>query len=327
MKKILILFFTGVTSLFVYSQNNGNGQTHWKVSGNQADLDKFIGTTNSMPLIFKVNNLEQLRLTELGNLGLGVTNPANKLEVNGNVKFYNSLMLPNIQELPTNSTPQYFLVLDQNGNILKRAFNLPEIPIDNGPVSICDLAMPDGSTILSNPYWKSGPNKLYPVCPDVFVGISTTAPRVHLDVNGTTYSSKLALGNVDPSAITNYFHLKAPLTDNDGSSNLFLVENSSRKLMQLNNQGLLQVREVKVDLTNWPDYVFEKNYSLMPLQNVQSYIQSEGHLPNVPSAQQVSENGVSLGEMNKILLQKIEELTLYIINQETRIQELEKTTK
>jgi hypothetical protein len=65
--------------------------------------------------------------------------------------------------------------------------------------------------------------------------------------------------------------------------------------------------------STWPDYVFAKNYNLTPLDSVANYIEQHSHLPNVPSAQDVEQNGINLGQMDAVLLQKIEELTLYNI--------------
>ena len=73
----------------------------------------------------------------------------------------------------------------------------------------------------------------------------------------------------------------------------------------------------------WADFVFDDTYKLSPLSEVESFIKTNKHLPDIPSASSVQENGVSLVDMNKRLLQKIEELTLYIIEQEKRIQKLE----
>ena len=80
----------------------------------------------------------------------------------------------------------------------------------------------------------------------------------------------------------------------------------------------------KVTLTGWPDYVFDKSYNLMPLFETEQYIQANGHLPNVPSAAEVEADGMSVGEMNKVLLQKVEELTLYVIELQKQIDELKK---
>ena len=70
---------------------------------------------------------------------------------------------------------------------------------------------------------------------------------------------------------------------------------------------------MKVEATKWPDFVFDKNYQLPTLQEVEEHINKYKHLPDIPSETEVKENGVSLGEMQAKLLQKIEELTLYTI--------------
>ncbi|ELR68658.1 hypothetical protein C900_00169 [Fulvivirga imtechensis AK7] len=82
--------------------------------------------------------------------------------------------------------------------------------------------------------------------------------------------------------------------------------------------------EVVVKLqSSWPDYVFEENYNLTPLQDLEIYLKENKHLPGIPDAKTVEEEGVKLGEMNAKLLEKVEELTLYIIELEKRIKSLE----
>jgi hypothetical protein len=77
--------------------------------------------------------------------------------------------------------------------------------------------------------------------------------------------------------------------------------------------GKAIMEEVKVEASPWPDYVFSSDYSLMSLQELQDFINTNGHLPEVPDAETVEEEGIALGEMNALLLKKIEELTLYLI--------------
>lgn len=85
--------------------------------------------------------------------------------------------------------------------------------------------------------------------------------------------------------------------------------------------GKIVVEEIKVELsTAWPDYVFSPTYELMPIQELKSYIRERKHLPNVPSAQEIKDNGgMELGDMNKKLMEKVEELTLYLIDEHDRI--------
>ena len=86
-------------------------------------------------------------------------------------------------------------------------------------------------------------------------------------------------------------------------------------------EGTIGARRVKVTQETWPDYVFERDYQLPTLQEVDAYIKEHKHLPGVPSAEEVTKNALDLGEMNKILLQKIEELTLHLIEQDKQNKE------
>ncbi|MBR3413672.1 MAG: hypothetical protein IKG81_13410, partial [Bacteroidales bacterium] len=94
--------------------------------------------------------------------------------------------------------------------------------------------------------------------------------------------------------------------------------------LKLSADGLLMAKEVKVTLTGWPDYVFGDGYKLLSLEETERYIRDNGHLPDVPSAAEVEDEGLSLGEMNKVLMQKVEELTLHVIELQKQIDELKK---
>jgi hypothetical protein len=96
---------------------------------------------------------------------------------------------------------------------------------------------------------------------------------------------------------------------------------------KLSVNGMIHAKEIIVDLIGWPDYVFEEDYELMPLEKLEKKIKEDKHLPEIPSAKEIENNGVLLGEMNKKLLQKIEELTLYIIQQNKDIELLKTQTK
>lgn len=91
--------------------------------------------------------------------------------------------------------------------------------------------------------------------------------------------------------------------------------------------GKIHTKEVRVDLTGWSDFVFEENYELPTLAEVENHIKEKGHLADIPSEKEVKANGIQLGEMNAKLLQKIEELTLYTIEQEKKIEILEAENK
>lgn len=88
----------------------------------------------------------------------------------------------------------------------------------------------------------------------------------------------------------------------------------------------IKAGQVKVEspaVNGWADYVFKKDYKLRSLADVEHYIAEKGHLPNIPSAEEVAKEGINLGEMDARLLEKIEELTLYSIEQNRQIQQLQ----
>ena len=87
-------------------------------------------------------------------------------------------------------------------------------------------------------------------------------------------------------------------------------------------EGTIGAREIKVEADGWSDFVFNKDYMLKDLEEVESFIEENNHLPDVPSEKDVLENGIQLGEMDATLLQKIEELTLYMIEQNKRTNKL-----
>jgi len=93
-------------------------------------------------------------------------------------------------------------------------------------------------------------------------------------------------------------------------------------------KGGILAEEVRVSLNStWADYVFAKEYQLKPLAEVEKFISDNGHLPNVPSAKQVKNDGIELGEMAKIQQEKIEELTLYLIQQNKEIEAMKAQIK
>jgi len=89
------------------------------------------------------------------------------------------------------------------------------------------------------------------------------------------------------------------------------------------SNGEVYARKFTTTLSNIPDYVFQPDYQLMPFPELRAYLIVNHHLPNVPSANEYAETGVDLGELNRLLLEKTEELTLYILQLEERIRLLE----
>ncbi|MBI2259630.1 MAG: hypothetical protein HYU67_12140, partial [Flavobacteriia bacterium] len=180
------------------------------------------------------------------------------------------------------------------------------------------LSLKSGNTPFAD--WNRYPNRLC-VCNNIFIGIGTCIPRVELDVIGTGYLSKLAIGNINPTNLENrYFYLKTS-SQTEANQAIFTIENNDRKIFQIENNGLIWCREIKLNQT-WADYVFDNNYKLMPLKELENFIIHNKHLPNIPSAQVIEKEGITVNETNRILLEKIEELTLYVIQQQKEIEEL-----
>lgn len=129
------------------------------------------------------------------------------------------------------------------------------------------------------------------------IGINTDNPTAQLTVNGN-----MVVG--DPSVVC--------------------IPNSNYKLFV--QTGIL-TEKVRVAINcsaNWADYVFASDYKLMPLPELEKYVKENKHLPNIPSAEKVVEEGMDVGQMTSKLLEKVEELSLYIIDQNKKIEALQK---
>ncbi len=148
-----------------------------------------------------------------------------------------------------------------------------------------------------------------------YYGVSGTATGTNAGINFGVYGA--ASGGA-----TNY----AGYFDGDSyvSGNMGIGTSDYATGYKLSVNGKIAAEEILVDLAgSWPDYVFQDDYKLPSLNELKTSIKKEGHLPGMPSAAEVKDNGVLLGDMNKMLLEKVEQLTLYIINQDERIKALE----
>ena len=118
--------------------------------------------------------------------------------------------------------------------------------------------------------------------------------------------------------------------NNDGNTYIGIGDSANAIWAKFFNNRIFRVdgkiysKEVEVKANVWADYVFKKDYQLKSLEEVEKHIVENGHLPNIPSAQEVKENGINVAEMDAKLLEKIEELTLYSIEQDKQIKNLQK---
>jgi len=109
-----------------------------------------------------------------------------------------------------------------------------------------------------------------------------------------------------------------PVMITDASGNIGIgTPNSHSDKLAVN--GTIHAKQINVDLANWADYVFDKDYKLTPISDVKTYINQNHHLPDLPTAAEVEKDGLNLGEINKLLTKKVEELTLYLIDKDKEI--------
>lgn len=104
------------------------------------------------------------------------------------------------------------------------------------------------------------------------------------------------------------------------NGNVGIDQKNPKDKLEVNGQ--IHAKSVKVDLKEWADFVFEEGYNLPQLKEVEQFIKANGHLPEIPSTAVVVSDGIELGAINRLLLQKIEELTLHLIAQEKEIDAL-----
>jgi hypothetical protein len=143
------------------------------------------------------------------------------------------------------------------------------------------------------------------------------------------YDLKMVLDQAGNLTIENTYNGKAlntyDYTPSATNVKAISVSKNSIENFLVWSDGRVRAREVKVSLANpFPDYVFEKDHALMSLYELENYINSNKHLPNMPTAKEVENNGVDLGELNRKLTEKVEELTLYLIELQKQVDALKK---
>lgn len=260
-------------------------------------------TLGNYNLTFKPNSptlTNSLFLATNGNVGVNTALPTEKFDVNGNLK----------------ATRGLFTAAPANGQFF--ATNEDRI---NASTVLAAGSQLDPATI----------NRVFNVS-DMPQSNMDASPTVWLTVDNRNYWTRLRYRAVQDgdSQFTLFDKVQTETftIDDDGNNNVSLVmpKANSRVMIgtssftdgtdvySLSVNGNVRADRVKV-YTTWADYVFEDDYKLPTLEEVEKHIKEKGHLKDIPSAKEVEENGIELGEMNKLLLQKIEELTLYMIDQ------------
>ncbi|PWL39165.1 hypothetical protein DKG77_13195, partial [Flagellimonas aquimarina] len=227
-------------------------------------------------------------------------------------------------------------------------------PDTEDPTAIVDLAATGTTSVGTSLSWSSSTDNVGVTNYEVFqdgVSIANTGTTTSFNVTGLTADTSYdftvfaedAAGNT--SAVSNTESITTLsgggiIDYTSENANMSTVDWTARDLYADQNVGIgttntqgyrlavagnVIAEGVKVELQgNWPDFVFLKDFDLMKLDEVKKYIEENGHLPNIPSAEKVRQEGIDLGGMNAKLLQKIEELTLYLLLQQSQIDQLSK---
>jgi hypothetical protein len=260
-----------------------------------------------------------------GNVGIGNTNPNTlyKLDVTGALNattlYQNGLAVVSSQWTSNGTKIGYTAGSVGIGTTNPNAIYKLDVA---GTINSTGLFV-NGNTVVSSQWVTNGTNLNY-TTGGVSIGTSTLSAGNKLSVLGNTdINGNVSIGK---SSATSKLEIKGNAADDVA----FRIYNSSdTENFKVKSNGFVYAREVQVhpDGTAFPDYVFETNYSLMNLKDLENYIKSNKHLPNIPSANQVSVSGFGVAEMQIKQMEKIEELTLYIIEQNKKLATLEEEIK
>jgi hypothetical protein len=308
--------------------NAGTAKGFLQSSGNNIKLGTYNANTTGN-LVFNTRDIDRMFITSAGDVGLGISNPVSRFQIgtgdDASATTHGYLMMG-----PVNGEN---LVIDNN-EILAR---------NNGVVSTLFLAR-DGSKVQLGNGTEGTNTKLH-----ITSGYDAGLPNNESGylMMGTQTGLNMVLDNneiqVRNNAAATHLYLQ------NGGGNVFIGDaanfNSAHRLGVDGNTvitGNLRVGntispsgyKLSVDgkaictellvrvVANWPDYVFNKNYKLPGLNEVEDFIIKNNHLPGIPAAKDLESNGLNIGEMQKLQMEKIEELTLYIIELKKEIEKL-----
>jgi len=323
---VVIKAGNGAHALQIWGRSDGYGYLEFYNESGNGPARSIYGYGESLNYSAPSHNF-------IGNVGIGTANASSLLELRHSAPIitltpasYNGLYQTT---LGTRGSAQGFLILGNNGQNEIRAGN----SVAGGYLDFFTSNMVGQET-------ESNGNHVMRMAANGNVGIRTTNPSQSLDVNGNINISQgnflnqnnssglstrtfgihpsnyMYIGGIDAQILGIVFRTSGSqerLFIDGATGNIGIGTTSPREKLSVN--GNIRAREIKVEASPWPDYVFSKSYSPPTLQEIETHIKEKGHLPGIPSAEEVKNNGIELGEMNAKLLQKIEELTLLLIKE------------
>jgi hypothetical protein len=306
----------GINNLMLRYQVDGPGAVHAFYAGSSAST-----------------SVELMRIQGNGNVGIGTTAPDAPLQ------FANTLVNRKIVLYETANDDNNFFGFGINGSALRYQVGLTSSDhvfyASTSASSSVELMRIKGTGNVG--IASAAPtNKLdigdYSNNADTYLGIKTTGGGVHrAGIKLHHFNDNYGFDLVSDETV-NGFYIKHHFNDSvgvnvlyiDGNNNVAIGTNTTSTGYKLTVAGKVICTELKVQLQPFPDYVFDKDYKLRSINEVADYIRTNQHLPNMPPAAEVEKNGMSVGEMQGKLVEKVEELTLYIIQQQKQIDELQK---
>jgi hypothetical protein len=283
--------------------------TSWSLSGNAATSSNFIGTTGNVSMRFRSNNTQRMIIDSLGNVGIGTSAaPIDNLEVNGNISVTGGGSTGNSwisgRKSLTSSTASFGLCYGTPTSYG------PSVTM-SGQGTVLINSYGTGSIILSNTTSSGG--LTFPMIVGLnevkvgLVGWFGCTPLFHV-VGNSQFDGNVGIGTTTPVA-------KLEVLALDTAGAIVVRNNADSVEFRVSGNGYVVARDIQVKTgIIIPDYVFEKDYKLKSLSEVEKFINANKHLPGVPSAADVKKDGLNVAEMDASLLKKVEELTLYVID-------------
>ncbi len=324
--------------------NNGTGATSTDglILGMQFQADApgnrygYLMVQENNRLIIGTNDIERIRITENGFVGIGITDPSLALEVDGTVRLRGSGALEKRIVFRNNAgTDDMGSIGHLDDNVISIAKNSTAgqfskfyFDVENEKLGIGAIPGAADGKILVN-YNSSTGN------PHLTVKESALGDYARLEFanNGAERVWHIAGQTVAGAGITNrandilniWNSSRGDIMSFRGDGRVGILTTNPANGYALSVDGKIICEELRVQLSGaWPDYVFQDQYQLPSLQIVENYIRTNKHLPGIPAATQIEKEGLDMGDMQKRMMEKIEELTLYIIQQQKEIDLLKK---